>query len=500
MVTTSERPLFKPAIAGRAAIYIRVSSQKQEDGASLSFQLDTCRSFCDKAGYDVVGEFRDVQSGLDVDRPGYQAALKLAKVKGFDFLVVYRYDRSGRDDAEFAMMLRDFAKQGIQLISASGEPIDPFSQRLMGLLAWNESRTISVRASGGKMKRHTEGFWNGKPVFGYSLAKHESGGTYLVPKEGEAELVTELFASYATGNVSLAALQRHLAAAGVVKNRAAVWYILRNRTYVGEVPHGIKNTSKFMPQAELNWTPGKHQPLTDPETFECVQHRLRVNAQMQRSGPDHRRYLFSGLILCGSCGRRYTAKASKVKGEVVVQYRCNGRISAGDCKASFIHESRVRATVIPPIEAMIAKLSDVDLREAVRAEIVRQQQEAVTAAQATSRGASEQIARLEARLTSLEDAMLDGEISKERYRVRRDDLLGQIQELRPQVDQRPQVVAPDLDQLFALADSLAGEPLDDQEWRAVIEGTVEKITISGRDIVVEWKPSFRPLLELTDEK
>jgi site-specific DNA recombinase len=498
MVNASERPLFKPAIAGRAAIYIRVSSQKQEDGASLSVQLDTCRSFCGKAGYDVVGEFRDVQSGLDVDRPGYQAALQLAKAKGFDFLVVYRYDRSGRDDAEFAMMLRDFARQGIQLISASGEPIDPFSQRLMGLLAWNESRTISVRASGGKMKRHSEGFWNGKPVFGYSLAKHESGGTYLIPKEGEAELVTELFASYATGNVSLAALKRKLADAGILKTRGGVWYILRNRTYLGEVPHGINSTSKFMPKAELDWTPGKHQPLTDQETFDRVQRRLGENAQMQRRSPDVRRYLFSGLIYCGSCGRRYTAKASKVKGEVVVQYRCNGRISAGDCKASFIHESRVRAAVIPPIEAMIAKLSEVDLREAVRAEIVRQQQEAVTAAQATSRGAAEQIERLEARLTSLEDAMLDGEISKERYRVRRDDLLGQIQELRPQVDQRPQVVVPDLDQFFAVADSLAGEPLDDLEWRTVIEGTVERVIIDGREIRVQWKDAFKPLLEMTN--
>jgi septal ring factor EnvC (AmiA/AmiB activator) len=159
----------------------------------------------------------------------------------------------------------------------------------------------------------------------------------------------------------------------------------------------------------------------------------------------------------------------------------------------------VRAVLIPPIEALIAKLSEVDLREAVRAEIVRQQQEAVTAAQATSRGASEQIARLEARLTSLEDAMLDGEISKERYRVRRDDLLGQIQELRPQVDQRPQVVAPDLDQLFALSDALAGEPLDDIEWREVVAGTVERIVINGRDIDVQWQDSFKPLLEMTNE-
>jgi hypothetical protein len=64
---------------------------------------------------------------------------------------------------------------------------------------------------------------------------------------------------------------------------------------------------------------------------------------------------------------------------------------------------------------------------------------------------------------------------------------------------QPQAPAPDLDSLFAMADALEGEPLDDQEWRTVIEGTVERITISGREIRVEWKDTFKPLLEIAHE-
>jgi DNA invertase Pin-like site-specific DNA recombinase len=97
----------------------------------------------------VVAEFRDVESGLHVDRPQYQQALALARSKGFNQLVVYRYDRSGRDDAEFAGMLRDFAKLGIQLVSASGKSPDPLYQKLAGVLAWDESRRLSIRVSGG---------------------------------------------------------------------------------------------------------------------------------------------------------------------------------------------------------------------------------------------------------------------------------------------------------------------------------------------------------------
>ena len=182
MATTLDRPagqrtvhLF-PIPTGKAAIYIRVSGHRQEDGASLAVQLESCRLYCEVNGLEIIGEFKDVQSGLDVDRPEYQQALALAKAKGFDQLVVYRYDRTGRDDAEFAGMLKDFAKLGIQLTSASGESPDPFYQKLAGLLAWDESRRLSIRITGSKMKRHSVGQWGGKPPFGYTTEKQPGGG------------------------------------------------------------------------------------------------------------------------------------------------------------------------------------------------------------------------------------------------------------------------------------------------------------------------------------
>jgi len=166
MTSTLDSPFPPASITGEAAIYIRISSHQQEDGVSLDVQLESCRTYCENNGLVIVGEFKDVQSGLVVERPQYQQMLGLAKTGGFNKLIVYRYDRSGRDDAEFAGMLRDFTKLGISLVSASGESPDPLFQKLAGLLAWNESRTLSVRVSAAKMKRYTEGKWNGRAVFG----------------------------------------------------------------------------------------------------------------------------------------------------------------------------------------------------------------------------------------------------------------------------------------------------------------------------------------------
>jgi DNA invertase Pin-like site-specific DNA recombinase len=494
MVTTLERPGTKGVtLGGKAAIYIRVSSHKQEDGVSLDVQLETCRRYCEKAALDVVAEFRDIESGLHVDRPQYQQALALARAKGFDQLVVYRYDRSGRDDAEYATMLRDFAKQGITLVSASGESPDPLYQKLAGVLAWDESRRISIRTAGSKMKRHAEGKWNGKPVFGYSVEKHPEGGSYLVPKHGEAELVTELFSRYASGRVSLGELRGFLGQVGTHKSRFSIWYILKNRVYLGEVPHGLKSSSPFMPKADLQWTPGKHQPLTDPVTFSQVQARLSDNAHRQRGGP-YAKYLFSGLVHCGSCGHKYAAKAKRDRDKTVAIYRCNRRIAVGDCQGHAIYESRMREVVIAPLERLLAQLSQEDVRAALRAELVCREEDTRAADQITKLGAAATLERLEARLSTLEDAYLDGDIPRDRYRAKRDELALEIKELQAQLAAHPPLAIPNMEELFAVADALEGQPLDDTEWRHLIVNTLDRIVIDGRDIQVIWKPEFEPLV------
>jgi hypothetical protein len=66
---------------------------------------------------------------------------------------------------------------------------------------------------------------------------------------------------------------------------------------------------------------------------------------------------------------------------------------------------------------------------------------------------------------------------------------------------------PDMEQFFALADALEGDPPDDQEWREIIEGLVDKVVIEGSGdgrksqatIKVIWKPEFKSLLETTSQ-
>jgi DNA invertase Pin-like site-specific DNA recombinase len=481
-----------------------VSSHKQEDGASLEVQLESCRRYCENTGLVVVAEFREVQSGLDVDRPQYQAALRLAKAKAIDKLVVYRYDRSGRDDAEYMGMLKDFAKLGIMLVSASGESPDPLYQKLAGVLAWDESRRLSIRVTGSKVMRHAEGKWGGKPPFGYTTEKLVEGGSKLAPRDGEAELVTEMFTRYASGKASLSDLRDYLNGAGVLRSRYAVWYILTNRVYTGMVPRGRYVDSQFHETPEqVTWTIGKHSALVDPETFDKVQERLAENKHRQRGGTAPR-YLFSGLVICGTCGRKYVGRHTNHGrgGKEWNWYACNRRTGFGDCESHTVYESRIRELVIPPIEQLLAQLQQEDLRVAIREELMRQQEDQRGEGQLKKLGLRNQLERLETRLSNLEDEYLDRTISKERYMVRRDEFLGEMAGVNAALAHQPKAHHVDIDQLCALADSITLNDLDAEAWRDIVEAMVDKVIITGAGggkrgqavVTVFWKPEYGSLV------
>ncbi|MFQ6026580.1 MAG: recombinase family protein [Dehalococcoidia bacterium] len=503
MLATVNRPTddgIQLPVTGRAAIYVRVSSHKQEDGTSLEVQLESCRCYCQANGLEVVAEFQDIQSGLVVDRPAYQQALQLAREGAISHLVVFRYDRSGRDDAEYMTMLRDFAKAGILLASASGESPDPLYQKLAGVLSWDESRRLSIRISGGKMKRHEEGKWNGKAVFGYDLVRLPRGGATLAPNPAQANLVTEMFRRYAAGRCSLMDLQRFLKESGVSRGRYGILYLLRNRTYLGEVPHGKdRRTSQFQAQRETTWTEGQHPALVDQETFDRVQERLDENRSRRRGGP-RPQYLFSGLVVCGGCGHKYVGRTTKRVGDrMYVDYRCYRRSAFSDCAAPGVVDGKLREAVIPPLQAMLNRLSQAKVREMVREELAQLQ----AALQASNRQSKESLGqekeRLEARLSALEDSYLDRDITRDRYLLRRDEINIRLGEISAALIARPHRALPDMAQIIAIAESATIKDLEEPEWRDLIEIVIDRVVIEGQapaTVRVEWKPEFQELLAM----
>jgi site-specific DNA recombinase len=508
MTTTLDAPI-RPRVASkhRAAIYSRVSSVIQEGGASLTTQKADCTRYAEANGLIVTHEYLDIQSGLESDRAQYQAMLRTAQAGEFDRIIVWKMDRFGRDRIESGFQLRALQQVGVKVDSATEPNDSPLLRNILMDFAEEESRRISLRVSANQRTRAQGGKRTSKAPFGYSNVAHPDGGVALEPNE-DAPVVTEAFQMYASGRYTLSDLRDYISKATNTTNRpqtrAGIHNLLKNPTYAGINRHGFYARSKIQVKsqeeklADVVEVEDCHAALIDKTTFQKVQERLESN-RPNKSGRAHPAFLFTGLLWCG-CGARYSAYRHSGGGKAV--YYCVRKNNAGTCDSRSVSETRLREAVLTPIKELMERLSQEDMRKAVREELTRQQ-----AAASNAIGSQvSQREKLEARLSKLEDSYLDGDIARDRYLIKRNEILAQLADLKEAA--HPQRESASLDELFALADAvdiidgaitIAGEAVSDQWWRDIIEGLVERIVIDGREIKVEWKPIFRGVLETGHE-
>lgn len=117
----------------KAALYARVSSEKQEVDLSISAQIKAIREYAHNNGYYVVKEFVDeTESGKTTDRPEFRNMIAQAKrsAKPFDVILVWKFSRFARnrdDSIVYKAMLR---KVGVQVLSIN----EPFEDTPTGRL------------------------------------------------------------------------------------------------------------------------------------------------------------------------------------------------------------------------------------------------------------------------------------------------------------------------------------------------------------------------------
>jgi site-specific DNA recombinase len=136
------RGAVAPTAAGRAVIYLRVSTEEQaqdtENGGSLASQEERCRALCGARGLDVAEVFTDPGvSGGTLSRPGLEALRACVSAGEAEVVVVYAIDRLSRRQADTLALLEEFERHGAGLMAAS-QPFDtasPAGRAMLGMLA-----------------------------------------------------------------------------------------------------------------------------------------------------------------------------------------------------------------------------------------------------------------------------------------------------------------------------------------------------------------------------
>ena len=200
-------------MSNRAAIYVRVSTEEQGDeNLSIPFQLATCRTHAEGQGWTVSEQYVDVASGKTDRREGFQRLIEDARSKLFDVVVVYKYSRFARNDADAVLYERDLNRKGVSLVSAT-EPIDSttstgwLNKRILQTFAEFENKQRSEFVKAGMKQKLLQGEWPWRAPLGY-VNKQQPIDSKHVRKLVEtdpatAALVVRLFEEAATGRDSV---------------------------------------------------------------------------------------------------------------------------------------------------------------------------------------------------------------------------------------------------------------------------------------------------------
>ena len=103
-----------------AALYCRVSSADQ----TCSRQELDLRAFAKKAGYKVVGVWKETASGAKDDRAERKKVLALAQARSIDVILVTELTRWGRSMLDLFHTLQDLQVWGVSLVAQTGLQFD----------------------------------------------------------------------------------------------------------------------------------------------------------------------------------------------------------------------------------------------------------------------------------------------------------------------------------------------------------------------------------------
>jgi DNA invertase Pin-like site-specific DNA recombinase len=240
----------------RCVLYARLSVTKEES-VSITRQLQSCRSYAQARGWEVVGEFVDDGVSATANRPeerkGWAALLAQG---GFDAVVIWKVDRLARRVLDFLHADEALQGRGAGLVAVE-DPIDMTSPQgrafavMLAVFGEMEAEAMRARVRAARSALLKVGRWPGGGIpYGYLSAANPDGpGRVLVKDDARVHWLAEVAAMALRGD-SVNAIARWLTSEGApvpgdrktrqadpVWNRQTVDGLLRNPILAGMRPH-----------------------------------------------------------------------------------------------------------------------------------------------------------------------------------------------------------------------------------------------------------------------
>jgi len=475
-----------------AAIYARVSSDRQKENHTIASQTAALVEYAQAHGYSVPPDwvFQDEgYSGATLVRPGLEALRDLAAEGQIAAALVYSPDRLSRKYAYQVLLGEELSRCGVELIflkaPAGVTPEDQLLVQFQGMIAEYERAQIAERCRRGKKHMAQRGGVNvlsGAP-YGYRyVRKSDTSAAFYEVVEAEAKVVRMVFEIYTQQRLSINAIARLLNERQVATRtgrgrweRSTVWGILRNPAYRGMACYGKTEQRprqrvtrplrqrKAIPSRAVGgherpraeWIEVPVPALVSEEMFALAQEQLEKN---KRHSPRRtiEPTLLQGILVCEQCGYGLYRTSTYTSKQKLNYYRCIGsdgyrRLNGPLCTNRPIRQDYLDEFVWNEI---IRLLDDPGL---IQAEIDRRRDAARSADPLRKR--AEDLRREQARVEKSSERLLtayqEGLVTLPQLRQRMPTLQKQTQAVESEL-QSLKMAAMDESKYLQLAESLTG--------------------------------------------
>ena len=322
----------------KAAIYARVSSQKQKEGETIESQIEVLREFANKEKYEIPESWIFLDNGVSgstLQRPALDELRDMIRIESVEAILIHAPDRLSRNYPHQLILLEEFHRHGVRVCFVKNPPQQGnnpeavMMNHFQGIFAEYERALILDRSRRGRIHKAKMGEQSILPSvpFGYRKTKQERQ-TIVEIEEREAAIVKQIYKYYIYDHFSLNEISRKLEEVGIRSpkgnsywHRSTIVAILKNRAYIGSASYGKTEKCEGNPDKIRYYKSGIHvrpkcakkvrpdgewfeisiPPIIGENDFELAQERVNKNKELALRNT-REPSLLQGLVICGECG------------------------------------------------------------------------------------------------------------------------------------------------------------------------------------------------------
>ena len=458
----------------RVVIYARVSTEHEAQLSALENQLDWYKPILQyHPEWTLVGQYIDEGiTGTSAEkRPEFMRMMSDARGHQFDMILtreVSRFARNTVDTLQYTRMLREhgvevyFINDGIKTFDGDGE----LRLTIMASLSQDESRKTSVRVKSGQQVSMENGvvYGNGN-ILGYDRV-----GKEMVINPEQARTVRLMYDLYLDGH-GLVKIKDELERRGYKTSMGLdKWHprvisnVLQNPFYYGLMVYHKEYTPDYLKQKKVKnygeieqvqvW--GTHEPIVTEEEFERVQAIMstkrtelkNLETGKRTRGKQARTTVWGKLLIC-ECGHTFNMRRwDRPDRQPGSAYQCYDSVRTGSyesrkkkglpldgiCRTPMIPEWRLQMMANLILRDYLSEKDQVlALANSILDAHINDTKEHESNDRRLQVKCSE-LARLTKKMDNLIEMRAEGDISRELFRTKCNELEPKIQQLQAEIE------------------------------------------------------------------